>query len=54
LMPFSWKCKLVLKSLVNPNPFPLMKICTSTLHVLLHLPIHLHFMQLEKLKMHSF
>jgi hypothetical protein len=35
-------------------PFLLVKIGTSTLHLLPHLPIHLHIMHLERLKMHSY
>jgi hypothetical protein len=55
--PFPW-CFLLWnenqfkKSLVNSNPLPFVKIGVSTFHFLLHLPIHLLFMHLEKLKMH--
>ncbi len=37
----------------NPNLFPLVKIGASTLHFLPHLPIYIHFVHLERLKMHS-
>jgi hypothetical protein len=49
---FSLEWELVEGSLVNPNPLPLMKIGLSIFHFLAHLPIHLYFVPLERLKMH--
>ncbi len=41
-------------SFINSYPFPFVKINVSTFHFLPHHLIHLHFVHLERLKMHSF